>query len=106
VFLGLYISLVGGDAYAYMCGFLVDSVRLCWICVLVCIYICVSFSILYYVLCFCAFVVGGASLTPNEDIVRFRCGGGSHIPFSTYFREFFKVCVVFFWFVLGLFMPL
>jgi len=30
VFLVLYIFVVSGVAYAYMCGFLVDMVRLCF----------------------------------------------------------------------------
>jgi len=54
VFLALCILVVGGVAYIYMCGFLVDRIRWCFEFVCQFVYICVLFSFLCFVLlCFC-----------------------------------------------------
>jgi len=60
VFLASCIFVVGGVAYVYMCGFIVEWVR--WHFAFVCkvVYICVLFSVLVYFiifLCFCIFVL-------------------------------------------------
>jgi len=86
VLLDWYISVFGGVSFVYMCGFVVDWVRLCfWVSVLACVYMSslslfVGF-VLFCVSCVCDFVfvcVCGSSdsLAPNKDIMRFRCGGG------------------------------
>jgi len=87
VFLTLCIFVGGGVTYAYMCGFLVDRVRLCFEFLCYFVYICILFSVLVYFTVFFVFVfvvVSCVSSTPNEDIVKFMCGG-SHIPFSYIF---------------------
>ena len=93
VFLVLYIFVVGGVTYVYMCGFLVDRVRLSFgIYVLVHPYLClVSFSLFYI------FVLSCGSSAPNEDIVRFRCGG-SYALFEPIFVKIFNFCYTFSWF--------
>jgi len=53
---------------------------------------------------FCVFVVGCRYSAPNEDIVRFRCGGKSYTLFAHFFSEiFFHFCIIFL--TLGLFVP-
>jgi len=77
-----------------MCGFLVDRVRLSFgICVLVRTYLClVSFSL------FCIFILDCGSSAPNEDIVRFRCGGNSYTFFEPIFVKNFQFLYIFSWF--------
>ena len=55
---------------------------------LVCIYLCLVWLIVFCV--FCAFVVGYGSATPNDDIVRFRCGGESYTFFAHIFVKNFN----------------
>jgi len=83
VLLVLYIFVIGGVAYVYMCDFLVDWMRLYFgfTCYFVYISIFVSCLVFLRILlcfmcsCFYIFVVGCSSSTPNEDIVGFKCGG-------------------------------
>ena len=80
--------------------------RLCFGFVCEFVYICVLFSVLLYFIVFYLFVffvLSCVSSTPNEDIVRFRCGG-SHIPFFGLFLWNFQFLLNFF-LVLGLFVP-
>ena len=59
---------------------------------LVYVYVC-RFSVLVCFVVFCAFLWFYDSLAPNEDIVRFRCSGGSHIPFCIYVCKNFLIFV-------------
>ena len=82
----MYIFVFVGVSFVYMCGFVVDWVRLCfWVSMLASVYMSslslfVGF-VLFCVSCVCDFVFvyfcgGSDSLAPYEDIVRSRCGGG------------------------------
>jgi len=86
--------VVGAVAYVYMCGFLVELVRLCFGFVYLFVYIYVLFSVLVCFIVFCIsvfFVLGCNSLAPNDDIVRFRCGG--MYPFPHIFMKNFHIFV-------------
>ena len=61
-------------------------------------YVYVGLMFLCILFCFvvCVFFLGCCNpLAPNEDIMRFRCGGGSHIPFVYIFVKLFKICIFF-----------
>ena len=47
------------------------------------------FCLVFFILYFCIFVLGGLSSTPNEDIVRFRCGKESYTLFAQIIMKFF-----------------
>ena len=68
------------------------------------LYILVSYLVVFVLCFFCAFVLGCGSLAPNEDIVRFRCGGESYTLFEPVFVKKFQFLLYFF-LVLGLFVP-
>jgi len=76
----------------YMCNLLVNWIRLYFgfVCQLVFMYVYSNFFVgfvSFFILC--AFRVSYGSLTPNEDIVRFRCGGGlAAYPFVDIFLTF------------------
>jgi len=61
----------GGVGFVHMCSLVFDFGEF--------VYMCVCFmSLLFCFILFCvwcALVVGRDFLAPNEDIVRFRCGG-------------------------------
>jgi len=101
VLLDWYIFIFGGVSCVYMCGFVVDWVRLFFlVSVLACVYMSslslfVGF-VLFCVSCVCDFVFvcffGGCdSLAPNEDIVRFMCGGGKSYILCIFLWKFFSL---------------
>ena len=76
------ISLVDGSVgCVFMCHIVVGRIRFCFEFVYMLVFIC-FFCVLW------VSIVGCGCLAPNEDIVRFRCWSGSHIPFCTYFCVF------------------
>jgi len=50
---------------------------------------CVSLCRCVFILCFVCFCCWCGALALNEDIIRFRCGGGE-VTFCTYFYKIFK----------------
>jgi len=80
VFLTLYIFIVGGIGCACICGLVVDWERL---------YFGFGLCRCVFILCFVCFCCWCGALALNEDIIRFRCGGGE-VTFCTYFYKIFK----------------
>ena len=95
LFLALCAFVVGVVAYVYMCGFLVDWVRLC-LNLCVSLYIFVS-CLVFFILCFCTFIPGYVSSTPNEHIVRLRGEGESYTLVAHIFVKSFPFLCSFSW---------